>query len=124
VADSVVMYKQQLKKEEIEKNMKNESLNIISSTDNNQNNNNNFKTNDDSINVDNDMDGATAKSPVVLYWSEDMDIQLAKEVRSCMFDFDLISQRLTGEEMGRADRYIYGCICINLCTITMFNLMR
>jgi hypothetical protein len=26
--------------------------------------------------------------------------------------------------MGRADRYIYGCICINLCTITMFNLMR
>eukprot|EP00596_Hydrurales_sp_CCMP1899_P000754 CAMPEP_0119039978 /NCGR_PEP_ID=MMETSP1177-20130426/9755_1 /TAXON_ID=2985 /ORGANISM="Ochromonas sp, Strain CCMP1899" /LENGTH=538 /DNA_ID=CAMNT_0007004559 /DNA_START=782 /DNA_END=2399 /DNA_ORIENTATION=+ len=89
VVESVIMYKQQLKKEEIEKNMKNESLNIIS---NNERNNNDI-VNSDEVNVNDD--GVTAKSPVVLYWSEDMDIQLAKEVRSCMFDFDVISQRLT-----------------------------
>jgi hypothetical protein len=60
------MYKQQLKKEEIEKNMKNESFNIIT---NNERISSNIVNGDD-VNVNDD--GVTNKSPVVLYWSEDM----------------------------------------------------
>ena len=36
-----------------------------------------------------------APSPVVLYWSETMDIALAKQVRACLFDFAAIAQALT-----------------------------
>ena len=35
--------------------------------------------------------------PIILYWSETMDLALAKEIKICMFDFQIISEKLTGK---------------------------
>ena len=35
--------------------------------------------------------------PIVLYWSEIMDLALGREIRLCLFDFNLISKNLTGD---------------------------
>ena len=38
--------------------------------------------------------GAKEKQPAVLYWSEGMDMQLARLVKECCFDFDAISAKM------------------------------
>ena len=43
-----------------------------------------------------DPSSSYCTSPSVLYWSEKMDLALGKEIRICLFDFVLISEKLTG----------------------------
>ena len=35
--------------------------------------------------------------PIILYWSETMDLALAKEIKICMFDVQIIGEKLTGK---------------------------
>ena len=81
-----------------------EEKNEISSWDKNieekdekMNENLDFEVLDEFIDFrDSRIGGPSSAQPIILYWSETMDLALAKEIRICFFDFNLISQNLTG----------------------------
>ena len=61
------------------------------------NTNTNINTNENLNENENSNIFPPLPPPIILYWSETMDLALAKEIKICMFDFQIISEKLTGK---------------------------